>query len=116
MRNHIYIAGPMQGHENFNFRSFEYAAVHWRELGWTVFNPAEKDEEEYGPDIGHSKTGDIKDAEAKGFSLRRALAIDLSWICENADAIYMLEGWENSKGAQAEWTLARALGLSIFYE
>jgi len=28
----------------------------------------------------------------------------------------MLKGWENSRGAGAEWALARALGLRFHYQ
>jgi hypothetical protein len=37
-------------------------------------------------------------------------------ICDNCTAIYMMAGWESSSGAKAEHALAKALGLSIFYE
>jgi len=44
------------------------------------------------------------------------MAIDCDWICKHATHLYMLKGWENSKGAMAEWTLAKCLGLEIWYE
>jgi hypothetical protein len=112
----IYVAGPMRGIRDFNFPAFHQAAFQLRMLGHEVFNPAEKDEEQYGTDIGKSETGDEAEAEAKGFSLREALAMDLDWICRHADAIYMLRGWENSKGAAAEHATAIALGLEVMYQ
>ena len=35
-------------------------------------------------------------------------------LCE-CDAIYMLKGWGNSKGAQLEMTIAKGLDMPIFY-
>jgi hypothetical protein len=112
----IYIAGPMHGIKNFNFPAFEYAAKSLRMTGWEVFSPAERDIQEYGADIADSETGSAADAAAKGFKMRTAMAADMDWICHYADAIYMLKGWENSKGAQAEWALARALSLMVLYQ
>jgi hypothetical protein len=53
--------------------------------------------------------------EVPEFSLRRALAYDTNWICTEADAIFMLKGWEKSRGATAEHALAIALGHEIIY-
>ena len=61
------------------------------------------------------KTGSIKKAANQGFSLRKALADDTAYICLKADAVAMLPGWKNSKGATAERALGIALGLRILY-
>lgn len=111
----IYIAGPMQGIKDFNFPAFHEAAKTWRDNGWEVFSPAERDIKLHGAAVGNAPTGNLNEIKDTGFNLRQALADDLTWIALNADAICMLKGWENSKGAQAEWALARALGLQIFY-
>lgn len=113
----IYVAGPMRGYKDFNFPAFYDAAAWLRAKGHTVFNPAESDHETYGQDVNKSETGDIKEAVSQsGFSLREALARDAKFITEEADALYMLAGWEKSTGARAEWTLATALGLLVFYQ
>ncbi len=110
----VYLAGPMSGIPQFNFPAFKTAAYTLRRQGHEVFSPAENDQLEYGLDFGkNNATGDV--AVEKTFSLRQALADDTQYICMVADAIYMLPGWENSRGAQAEWALARALGHKIIY-
>lgn len=114
----IYLAGPMQGYPEFNFPTFMKAASDLRLAGHMVFNPAERDIERHdGVDISKgNSTGDVKQSEQKhGFSLRDALADDTQFICKEADAIAMLPGWEYSKGANAEWSLAKALGHKIIY-
>lgn len=109
-----YIAGPMSGYKDFNFTAFNQAAADFRQRGWDVFNPAEKDLEQHRAEIFQGN-GNLEDCEAKGFNLRDALAWDTARICES-DAIYMLKGWEKSQGAFAEWSLAKALGLEIIYQ
>ena len=112
----IYIAGPMTGISEFNFPAFFAKEEELRSYDYTVFNPARKDIETNGSGIQDNPTGDQALAAAKdGFDLRAALAWDTARICES-DCVYMLSGWEVSKGAFAEWSLARALGLQIFYE
>lgn len=110
----VYLAGPMRGVPEFNFPAFFAAAAVLRRDGFEVFNPAEKDCETYG-DIGKGNpTGDEAQAQKEhGFDLRKALAADLEFICLNADILALLPGWENSKGATAEYCTARALGLEI---
>jgi Domain of unknown function (DUF4406) len=112
-----YLAGPMSGIREFNFPAFHRAAAYLRDSGYTVFNPAQKDIERCGVDISQgNKTGSVHQAELEhGFSLRQALADDCEFICLEANCIALLPGWENSRGAQAEWALARALGLEIIY-
>ena len=116
--NKIYIAGPMRGYPQFNFPAFAAATDYFRGLGWEVCNPAEKDDDTYGKEMATTNlTGSVEEAEKEhGFSIRDALGYDLNWICKNATHIYMLKGWEKSRGAMAEHATAVALGLEIMYE
>ena len=47
---------------------------------------------------------------------RLCLLIELIWLAYRADAIYLLRGWHESRGAKAEKALATALGLPAIYE
>jgi uncharacterized protein DUF4406 len=108
----VYLAGPMRGYPNFNFPAFDYAAAKLRAEGHEVFSPAERDRQHHGASLEENPTGDeVLAAEKDGFSLRKALGDDTAWICSDADAVVLLPGWENSKGAIAEAALARALGI-----
>jgi hypothetical protein len=106
----IYLAGPMRGIADFNYPAFDAGAAHLRSLGHEVFNPAQHDRE-----TGHDLTGSTgnEDLSSLGFDLRSALGADLDWICTQADAVAVLPGWENSKGARAEVATALALGLTV---
>jgi hypothetical protein len=112
-----YLAGPMRGIPEFNFPAFHAAAAMLRAEGHEVFSPAEKDIERHGTDISKGNlAGDESIAtQQHGFNLREALGIDLAWICAEADAIAMLPGWRNSKGATAEHATAVALGLEVWH-
>lgn len=109
----LYLAGPMRNIKDFNFPAFMQAAADLRDQGYFVFNPAEADIERNGPDTNKSETGDLTEAAAKGFSLREALAADMKFIAEEADAIALLPGYSRSPGARAEKALAEALGLEV---
>jgi len=111
----IYVAGPMRGIPEFNFPAFHRATADLRAVGHEVFNPAERDNERHGVDISiGNETGDeLKAQYVHGFDLRVALAEDLAFICREAEAVALLPGWENSKGALAELAVAKALGLEV---
>jgi hypothetical protein len=48
--------------------------------------------------------------------MREALRRDLVAIAEECTAIYMMSGFEQSRGAKAEYQLAKAIGIDIYYE
>ena len=114
----VYIAGPMRSMPLFNFPAFHAAAALLRAQGHEVFSPAEADNERHGIDVSKGNLTGDEDIAAKehGFNLREALGKDLAWICAEAEGIYMLRGWEKSKGAKAEFATAFALGLKIMYQ
>lgn len=104
----LYLAGPMSGIKYFNAPAFADAAFRLRLVGYEVFNPAENDIAN-GFDV--SKMTGHENLSDHGFSLREALKQDLSWICDHADGIAVLDGWSQSKGVAAELALAAALGI-----
>lgn len=109
----IYIAGPMSGIEDHNKPAFlaaeEYLVALWQdaEESINIFNP-----------INHEASMMVQKGLVRSTqeAYRMCMAIDCDYLCKHATDIYMLKGWENSKGAMAEWTLAKCLGLNILYE
>lgn len=106
----IYIAGPMTGLDNFNFGSFFDAEYQLREEGWRAVNPAQHD-----LTTGSVYLEDGRYKASPDFDLEKTLFWDLGRVAE-CDAIYMLDGWENSKGAAVEIALAQALGKEVLYQ
>jgi len=91
-----YISGPMTGIEGFNFPAFNAMAVVLRLRGEKVFNPA------------------CHPLDA-GFDYADFLKLDIQALLL-CDKIYMLKGWENSKGATLEKSIAEALGYEVEVE
>jgi hypothetical protein len=89
--------------------AFSRAAEVLRAHGWEVFSPVEKMSEDQltramvaGSDwVG---TGDY----------RKLLADDIVWIA-GADAIALLPGYRDSRGAMAELSFAEAAGLEVIF-
>lgn len=114
----IYLAGPMRGYKDFNFPAFFEAALRLRVEGHEVFNPAERDVNDYGAEGLKTEKGDEAEVSKKlgldGLTLaRECFKHDTHYICTQADAIYLLPGWEASRGAKAERALGEAIGLVI---
>lgn len=91
----LYLAGPMTGYEEWNFPAFHAVCTDLRSIGHAVLNPAENDD-------GDASAGDWS------YFMRQDIAHVLS-----VDAVAVLPGWERSRGATLEVTVAVALGLPI---
>lgn len=96
MTKTIYLSGPMKGYPESNYPLFRSVTAWLRAQGHTVYNPAEF--EHNGP----------------VFPIRKAFAAYCKFICEDADTIVLLHGWEKSLGVSAELALAKNCGLEIF--
>ena len=99
----VYIAGPMRGLPGWNFPAFDAAETRWRSAGHQPFSPAQIDRVlQYGPEDGESIA-----------HLRHVIQLDLACVL-NSDAIALLPGWQRSRGATAELSLALFLGLGVY--
>jgi len=90
----VYLAGPMTGIPDLNFPAFHNYAHRIRAAGHTVINPAETD---------HGDTDKPWD-----YYLRKDIPHILT-----CDAVAVMPGWRNSRGAQLETTIADALHIPI---
>lgn len=92
----VYVSGPMTGYEAFNYPAFEDAAQRLRAAGYEVVSP-----HEVNPADGIEREWN--------WYLRR----DIIALVE-CDAIAVLPGWEQSKGAGVETYIGRELGMIVF--
>jgi hypothetical protein len=107
----IYLAGKMRGLPNFGHQAFRDGAAKLRAEGHQVFSPVESTESVYGSNV--YRDNPEGDEDKAGIDGRLVFWLDLEFICKHADAIALLPGWENSKGARAELATAMALGLEV---
>lgn len=121
---HVYIAGPMRGHDGFNFPAFFEAEATLRRR-WPkaeIINPAREDIRNYGlwDYLESDPTGleagralkrifDAKDSD----DIREVMADDLAYIVSTADTVITLDGWQGSRGASAEVAAASAVGAAV---
>lgn len=94
----IYISGPITGKPNKNKEAFYEASERLKELHHEPLNPFDLDYEGFNP------------TEDWVTFLKR----DLKALID-CDAICLLSGWEESKGACLEVEVAKQLSLPIYY-
>lgn len=111
----IYIAGPMRGMPRFNFDAFDRARDQLVADGWDVISPADMDRE-HGFDVDGlaDDAADWWRPESLGFDLQAAIDRCLDAIAQ-CDAVYVLPGWRDSRGASAEVAVAKWRQLQIVF-
>lgn len=92
----------MSGIPQFNYPAFLDAAKALREEGYEVHCPAEMDTPEVQAAALASTTGNLSDLASTGETWGDMLAADVKLIADGVDAIVLLPGWENSRGARLE--------------
>lgn len=103
-KQRVYIAGPMRWIPHWNWPAFFRAEDRLREHGYEVVNPARVDRER-GIEAP-------EDGAADGLDMREAMRRDLLAILE-CDKVAVLPGWDSSRGAIAEVSLANAVGMTV---
>lgn len=97
----------MRGIKDFNYPAFDRAAKYLRGHGWEIYSPAEN---EHSEEI-------VAAVEAGRDRFENLLAVymqfDLPAICAR-DAIFMLNGWQQSEGARLELYVAEYLGKDVY--
>ena len=117
----IYVSGPMTGHPKLNRDAFHAAAVKLRKNGHFVVNP-----HDLTPIFGTANeiANSFKayyEGAAQTYpngSYRLAQSVmdaDLAAV-RSCDAIYLLKGWENSRGAKKELAEAVKHDLMVLLE
>lgn len=99
-----YLSGPMSGIPNFNFPAFMSAADQLDELGFDVLNPASR-----GWGDGDPVTG----TNSGHTGWQEFLRVDTAWVA-GANCVFVLPGWQHSKGATFEVFVAWTLGIPVY--
>lgn len=95
----VYICGPISGIENGNKKAFDLMEAQLWTRGFHPINPHVT--------CAHIKREFYQSDKAHWQACMRADIRELM----TADAIVLLPGWQNSKGAHVEITLAKELGI-----
>lgn len=90
----VYISGKITGNENYK-ADFENAEKWLVENGYTPINPAR--------------------LEIPNLTYQQYMVLDYELI-KFSDGIFMLGGWQGSKGACAELSYAKSLGKKVIYQ
>lgn len=93
----IYISGPITGTQDY-MTKFSMAHLNLARKGYSVVNPAM---------VNAMLPEDTTYEEYMSMSFAM---LDL------CDSIYLLDGWENSKGAKMEFERAKEKGMNIYYQ
>jgi len=115
----LYLAGPMRGIVYYNSYTFNLASRLLLDAGFEhVINPIEMDYE-FGYDYEDLPEFHDWNEVPLGFSIEQAAGRCLSSVVV-ADKVVLLPGWRESKGAMAEYSLAKWIGKQTveanFYE
>lgn len=87
----LYLAGPMTGLPDFNYPAFAATAAKLRAAGFTVVSPTDNGLPKDAPWPKHMRAD-----------------IQMLLCC---DGVALMDGWEDSKGAQLENHIARSCGI-----
>lgn len=114
----LYLAGPMTGIPQFNFPAFDEAASNLRMVlggdGVDVVSPAEIDDPATRAAALASKDGAPGSGTTSGETWGDFLSRDVKLVADEVDAVMVLPGWENSKGARLEVFVARSVGKPVY--
>ena len=102
----IYIAGKMTGIKDFNFPRFAIKASELKAKEVNVVNPAD-----IALKFVNGKMSLLKDES----TINKIIKLELEALAM-CDSIYLLKGWETSKGAKKELQLAILLDKEIICE
>ena len=103
-KTRIFIAGPMRGYENYNFKKFDYTEEFLRRSGFDAVNPARISRK-------------FKESEINSDITVYNKMVDMQQDAERTcNAILLLDGWQWSKGVALEINTASELGMQFLLE
>ena len=98
----IYISGPISN-DPYHADAFNKASDYLNYLGYDVVNPLDIKAKNF--------TGPDREIKHWDYCMRKAVKLLM-----DCDQIYMLEGWEDSRGAALEQKIALELAMPRMFE
>lgn len=92
----IYLSGPMSGLPDHNYPAFNEVEKVLTSYGWEVVNPA-------------SNFNGATDRHRADY-----MRLDFTHVL-SVDTLFVLPGWEKSRGARVEVLMAQELGIPVYY-
>lgn len=96
MQKIVYLSGRITDTDNYK-KAFSCAEHFLKQMGYIVINPAELDE------------------VSEGLTYEQYMKVCYRLV-DIADIIFMVSGWQKSKGANAELSYAKSLGKEVKYQ
>lgn len=97
MMKRVYISGPIDHHDyNERMAAFDKAQKDLQALGYKVINP-------------------MHNGLPKNATRQEHMAQDIMMLI-TCSKIYMLKGWQDSKGCKLELDIATTIGLDVLFE
>lgn len=108
MAPRVYLAGPMTGYPEFNATGFAEGERYAKSQGWDVASPQNTDPAHEGlcPDGDRHTT----DAGSHPYPCWIKASLRMMLDC---DAVLMLPGWEKSRGARLERSVAETCSMPV---
>ena len=94
----LYLSGPMTGYPEGNYEEFRAMSARLRFKGHEVLDPSENFE---GKQVGE-----------EGITREDCMREDINNVLR-ADAVAVMRGWQKSKGARLEVSIAREVGIPV---
>lgn len=112
----VYTAGPMSGIPQFNYPAFVKAAADLRAAGHEVVSPAELDDPDDRAAALASEDGSMLHySSGTGKTWGDFLARDVKLLADDGiEAIVVLPGWKQSRGARLETFVGHMCGLPVY--
>jgi hypothetical protein len=111
----IYLSGPISGKSKEEYmQDFAEEEEYLNDRGYSVVNPTKiraPNTDASGRVLIDFDSNIFFQDSLWNYYMRKGLVE----LCE-CQTIYMLEGWQDSKGARLEYHVAKEFGMSVYYE
>lgn len=109
----VYVAGKMTGLPAYNVAAFQEAAMAWMLMGHVVETPFDASSRVWERHHGRAFNPYLDTCDYGDPLLKEMFAEDVA-VLLSSDAVVVLPGWEQSKGATLECRIALQFGIPVY--